>query len=145
MRRIWSRPRACEYVIGFALLPASRSGHATSLATVYRQVATGPREFSGLRIRIGLGLPTVFLHDAIFVSWEIFLCREFRIKFRRRNAGRSSKEHRLRKCYYSFRPGRDASLPATSPDELFPRRLYGVFLQLVEENFHQDLGLQCHF
>jgi len=84
---------ASEYVIGFALLTASSSGHVISFATVYRQVETGSHGFSGLQTKINVEFPTVFLNDAILVSWKIFWRRKLCVKFCRRDAGGSSKEH----------------------------------------------------
>lgn len=145
LRRIRSKARVSEYVIGFARLPASSNGHATSLAIVYRQVATTPHKFSERQTKIEAGCPTVFLHDTILVGWKIFRNRKSRVKFCRRNACRPPQEHGLSEALSShrFRRSHDLNIPSTSPEKQFPRILYGVPPQLAEGIVLQDLGLKC--
>lgn len=140
VRRIWSRARASEYVIGFALLPASSSGQIMTFATIYRQVATRPQVQQVInqnRCRIPYSLSAQYRSR----QSENLLVSGIPCQVLPERCWRGFQETSTKKCYYRFQSSHDVILPGTSPGKRFPRRLYGVPPRLVGETFHRDLGL----
>ena len=141
-----SKARVSEYVIGFALLQASSNGHATSLAIVYRQVASRPHKFRGMQPKQRLNSLQSFCTTPFSSVGKFSGAGNFVSS----SAGEILAGFPRNIDWGNFHPITDSNkvvisnLPATSPDKQLPRRLCGVSPQVAERNFLRDLGLGSH-